>query len=468
MKGCPPAGRYDVRWWKTNKETAMKEALKLACVGLDCHRNFSVASGRDESGRIAWRRRLDHADRNELKKELSSWPQGTPVILEGTFGWGWMSDELREAKLDPHLSSGRKVAAWRQARGLAKSNKRDADLLSELWGEPMTMRNGVIERWWEVWCPPPEVRDQREWLRYRMSLVRMQTAMKNQVHATLHRHGLVQPFSDLFGVAGRKWLLEVCRDDSSMMSQSGRRTLQGRLALLAQLRHQIASATRRFHATIRRCPDVRRLTTLPGVSTVLGYTIAAEIGVLDRFRSGRDLASYSLLAPISDDSGDERDGPPIGRHVGKAGRRTLKWAWIEAARNAVRKSPRMKGVFDRYTDNGKYNRGRGYIVVAHQLCLIGYAMWKNQTPYQETPPPRPGQQKAEIQRQAGIQPSADEFCALAATGKEAADTRFKESDEKTRSKKLKKVCLVRERASPSCDMATAAQDRPDDRLGALR
>jgi hypothetical protein len=145
MKGCPPAGRYDVRWWKTNKETAMTEALKLACVGLDCHRNFSLASGRAESGQIMWRKRLDHADRSALKKELATWPAGTPVILEATFGWGWMSDELKEAKLDPHLSSGRKVAGWREARGLAKSNKKDADLLSELWGERPTVRGGVLD-----------------------------------------------------------------------------------------------------------------------------------------------------------------------------------------------------------------------------------------------------------------------------------------------------------------------------------
>src|SRR5258708_28810053 len=98
----------------------MTEAAKLACVGLDCHRNFSLASARDESGRIAWRKRLEHADRLTLRKELSSWPAGTPGVLEGTFGWGSMSDELKLAKLDPHLSSGRKVAAWR-ARG--KSGK---------------------------------------------------------------------------------------------------------------------------------------------------------------------------------------------------------------------------------------------------------------------------------------------------------------------------------------------------------
>jgi hypothetical protein len=97
---------------------------KVACVGLDCHRNFSSVTARDASMKVLWRKRLNHRDRQELHRELSSWPAGTPVILEGTFGWGWMSDELKAAKLQPHLSSSRKVAGWRQARGMPKSNKR--------------------------------------------------------------------------------------------------------------------------------------------------------------------------------------------------------------------------------------------------------------------------------------------------------------------------------------------------------
>jgi transposase len=423
--------------WKPYKETAMKKnAATVACVGLDCHRNFSLASARDEAGKIIWRMRLQHADRNGLRTELSSWPRGTPVILEGTFGWGWMSDELKQAGLEAHLSSGRKVAGWREARSLPKSNKRDADLLGELWSEKPKMEHGVPKRWWEVWCAPAEVRDQREWLRYRMSLVRLQTMVKNQIHATLHRHGLVHPFSDLFGAAGRKWLAAVCEDEASLVRSSGRRTLKGRLALLELLRKQIAWTTRQFRGTLRRSREIRRLTTLPGISTILAYTIFAEIGQIGRFRNGRQLARYSLLAPISDDSGDERDGKPIGRHVGKAGRRTLKWAWIEAARRAARTSGRFKDVFDRYTDKGKHDRGRGYIAAAHQMCLIGHAMLKKQTDYQAAPPPRPGSE--EDRRRKEI------------LAKE------KEQIEQIQLKSVKDVSLVRERAQPLSDMAAQA------------
>jgi len=88
----------------------MELMSKVCCIGLDCHKNFSSVTPRDTQSQVVFRRRLDHRDRGLLRQALSSWPARTPVILEGTFGWGGMSDELRDANLDPHLCSGRKVA----------------------------------------------------------------------------------------------------------------------------------------------------------------------------------------------------------------------------------------------------------------------------------------------------------------------------------------------------------------------
>jgi len=130
----------------------MKTESKVTRIGLDSHRKFSTVTGRDSQSKVVWRQRLEHQDRHELREHLRTWPAGTPVVLEGTLGWGWLSDEMLKADLDPHLASSRKVAAWRTARGIAKSNRTDADLLSELWNQQ--------PRWWEVWLAPQEVRDQ--------------------------------------------------------------------------------------------------------------------------------------------------------------------------------------------------------------------------------------------------------------------------------------------------------------------
>ena len=366
----------------------MRTNRKVAQVGCDCHRLFSRITARDEDNRIIWRQRLEHGDRVRLRKQLSDWPKGTPVILEGTFGWGWLSDELVAAGLDPHLASSAKMAAWRTARGLAKSDRIDSDLLSELWTQQ--------PRWWEVWLAPPEVRDQREWLRYRMSLVKTQTAVKNRIHAVFHRHGIIHGFSDLFGTAGRRYLSLLIAAHDVRLPESGRLTLKGHLQLLDQLRRQIASATRVFRKQVLGSSTAMRLRTLPGICWILGYTINAEIGDIGRFRSPKHLCSYSLLAPRANDSGlePEDEDAPKGRHVGHVGRRTLKWAWIEAAHGAVRKGGRFGDIFNRYTDGGKRNRNRGYIVVAHELCRIAYVLLKKEVDYDPSAlPARPGSKK---------------------------------------------------------------------------
>jgi transposase len=306
-----------------------------------------------------------------------------------------MSDELKACKLDPHLASSRKVAAWRKARGMAKNNKIDADLLSELWSEP--------ERWWEVWLAPPEVRDQREWLRYRMSLVRMQTSVKNRIHATLHRHGVLHEFSDLFGKKGLMFLKGMCQAPAgpapvdrqtvvSPLSPSGRGTLRGYMKLLDQVRQQLAAVTRMIRGIVSKSEEAERWRSLPGVSWVLAYTILAETGPSLRFPNARKYAAYALLAPRDDDSGDEGGETPIGRRVGHMGRLTLKWAFIEAAHGAVRKSDHFRAIFNRRTDGGKRDRGRGFITVAHELSRVGLSCCHHERDYSEQRPARPGSQ----------------------------------------------------------------------------
>ena len=156
------------------------------------------------------------------------------------------------------------------------------------------------------------------------------------------------------------------------------------------MRRQIAQATRVFRRTVRRDPVAERLRRLPGIAYVLAYTLLAEIGRIERFPNYKHLASYSLLAPRAYDSGEPEDGPPQGRHVGYAGRRTLKWAFIEAARGAVRHGGRWRQMYDRRTDGGQRNRNRGYIAVARELAHLVDIVWRKDVAYMEEPPPRPG------------------------------------------------------------------------------
>ena len=71
---------------------------------------------------------------------------------------------------------------------------------------------------------------------------------------------------------------------------------------------------------------------MPGIGWVLAYTIAAEIGDIDRFPAPRRLAGYTGLCPRVYQSGSsDRRGP-----LAKNGTRYLRWALIEATAHACK------------------------------------------------------------------------------------------------------------------------------------
>lgn len=366
--------------------TAYKD---VAGSGCDVHYKFSKVTLRSKAGGVVARERLDHRDRAALRERLRRWPAGTEVVLESSFGWGWLSDEMLAAGLRPRLANGFKVAKMRKARGQVKTNTKDADLLSELLQE--------AKPWWEVWLAPPAVRDRREFMRQRGRLVRLQTQIKNQVHSVFHRHGLFHDFSDLFGGEGRAFLAALCRDGHEHLSASGRHTLESLLALLASVRDQLAGILTQLRYRVDHTEIARLLKTIPGIGVILAQVLEAEIGQIERFRGQRKLASYALLAPQSHDSGEAVPGrAPTGRHLGRRGNHTLKWAFIEAAHGAVHSGGRWRELFDRVTNGGKRDRQRGYIKVARELVKVVYAVWKRRQPYQDTPPARPGAKAASV------------------------------------------------------------------------
>jgi transposase len=169
--------------------------------------------------------------------------------------------------------------------------------------------------------------------------------------------------------------------------------------VLWTLRAELATITWRLRGRLTRDPLTRRLKTIPGIGLILAHVVASEVGVIERFRSHRALASYACLAPRSDDTGEpDPRRTPLGRHLGDRGNRTLKWAFIQAAHGAVRRGDRWRAMFDRHTAGGTKNRGRGYVKVARELVKVVFVVWSRDVDYTETPSPRPGSRPARRRR----------------------------------------------------------------------
>jgi transposase len=72
--------------------------------------------------------------------------------------------------------------------------------------------------------------------------------------------------------------------------------------------------------------------SVPGIGWVLAFTIAAEIGEIERFSSPEKLTGYTGLCPRVNQSGDKDRRGPLSKH----GPAYLRWALLEATMHALR------------------------------------------------------------------------------------------------------------------------------------
>ena len=166
----------------------MYEYENVACCGMEVHYKFSNVSFRDPEGRMIRRERLDHPDREKLRQHIDQWPKKLPVVMEASFGWGWLSDLMQEAGMEVHLSNCYKV----------------------------------------------------EQMRFRSQMVQLQTMVKNRIHALFHRHGIFHEYSDLFRGRGRMFLSDLCLNGSPYLSPDALEVLKGQVMFLDYIRHHLA------------------------------------------------------------------------------------------------------------------------------------------------------------------------------------------------------------------------------------
>jgi transposase len=284
-------------------------------VGLDLSRKRLDFDARFAGGELCERGAVppDADGLSQLVRQLGD--ADVLAVIESMNGARFVHDRLELAGWDVRIADAVK------AKGLAplacKTDKLDAWVLAEL------ARRELVP---EIWLPDPAVRAERERARFRLHLVKHRSALKNRVHSILIAHGIPNPTSDLFGLAGRR-LLERLRLPEPWSS-----TTQASLALIDVLGAQIDACERELRTLGAEHRYVPLLLTCPGIAWILAYTIASEIGDIARFASPRKLVGYSGLCPRVEQSGEQdRRGPLV-----KNGPNYLRWALVEAAHSATR------------------------------------------------------------------------------------------------------------------------------------
>jgi hypothetical protein len=173
-----------------------------------------------------------------------------------------------------------------------------------------------------IWLPGPRVRAERERARWRLHLVRHRSSLKQRVHPVLLTHGKPCPVSDLFGVRGRQLLARL------ELPEPWQGTIEASLRLIDELEREISDCERELRRLGADHRYVPLLCTVPGISWVLAYTIAAELGDIGRQPAQARWLQRPLPARL-----------PIGgarpaRPARQTRPRYLRWALVEAATHA--------------------------------------------------------------------------------------------------------------------------------------
>src|SRR5437899_1227167 len=149
------------------------------------------------------------------------------------------------------------------------------------------------------------------------------------------------------------------------------------LELLDRLTPTIAELTQAVELEAEKCPEARRLMTHPGVGALTALAFVLIIGRAERFRCGKQIASYLGLVPLEESSGNQRR---LG-HITKQGNSLLRFLLVEAAQVTVRSIPEWRSRYFHLA----MRRGRkiAKIAMARKLAVRLYWMWRKKWDYEQ-------------------------------------------------------------------------------------
>ena len=331
----------------------------MVYAGLDLHKRFSVITAADERGEEAKQVKVPN-DGGRIVKLFRGLDGPVQVAMEATRNWQWLYDLLEENGIEPKLSHPLKTRAIASAR--IKNDKIDSKILAQL------LRADLLPL---SYVPPKEIRLQRELLRYRASLVKIQTGVKNRVHSILAKNNISHGFSNLFGRRGKAFLRELC------LPQSYRMALDGYLTLLEVLALEIKEASKEIRALAGEDEEARLLMTIPGVGYYSALLIKCEIGDINRFPSPRKLCAYAGIIPSTHASGDK----VYHGHIIKQGSKWLRWILSEVVEHCIDRP----GPLGRHFSRLERRKGRNTAKIATERKLLTwiYYMLKEKKTFQE-------------------------------------------------------------------------------------
>ncbi len=336
-------------------------------MGIDLHKQYFIATLMNQQGKVISKDRVS-TDRLAISEYLKgvNGDGELKVAVEACYSLGYFYDEIKNKADEVKVAHPLKTRAIAEAR--IKTDSIDSEVLAHL------LRADLIP---EAYVPDFKTRDKKHLLRYRSSLTKMRTMLKNMVHVVLTRNHIEEPYfnkiSDKFGKMGKAYMREF------KLRGSDTEILNHYLDLIEDIGEKIKHVEQRIRETCRKDKTCKLLESIPGIGEILAVLIRYEIDNIERFLTAKKLCSYAGLVPSTYSSGGKTYQGKITKH----GNKWLRWALTEAAQRAIINDLWLRGHYERVAKRRGKKKAR--IAVARKLLEIIYKVWMEKRPYYEKP-----------------------------------------------------------------------------------
>ena len=326
---------------------------------IDLHASNSFLAVVDREGKRVFKRKLVN-DSAILLNALEPYKEGVQgIAVESTFNWYWVVDAMMEAGYRVHLAN---PAAIQKYSGMKHSDDNsDAVWLAEI------LRLGILP---EGYIYPREERSVRDLLRKRTHLVKLRTSLINSLQNIVVRNTGAKVRADKIKQLTNDLVSPLLEQDENLAvtGQVSKQTIDF-------LTRQIKKVEKKVQGKIELKEEYSCLNTIPGVGSILSFTIMLETGPISRFPAAGNYASYCRKVPTRWTS----NGKSKGSGNKKNGNKYLAWAFSEASELARRFDPEIKAWFDRKVS--KTSRMCAHAALGHKLARAAYYIMRDQVPF---------------------------------------------------------------------------------------
>lgn len=326
-------------------------------IGIDLHKAFFQACAMGTTGERRWESRFPRSAAGIAQFVARGLGADVAIAVEASGPTWAFVDALAPTGARVCVVDPRKTRL--KAGFAAKTDRLDARRLADA-----LRRESVVS----IYVPAPAIRELREVSRGRHQVVRLRTRLSQMIRALLLRCDAGEPpGTRLYAPAAVRWLAQV------PLPPAADRTLHRFTRLFQAVHADALAADREMRERAKADPIAVRLDTLVGVGPIMALTVRAEIGEITRFRSGPALASYAGLVPRVDSSA----GRVYHGRITRQGSPWLRWAFVQAARHAIRRDDARGRWARRLAVRKGMNKAR--VALARVLCEEVIRTWEAAT-----------------------------------------------------------------------------------------